>query len=185
MIYNIIIYGHILIYTLMAFIDSNRIFLEPFKTALGEANMALDWGTMEGIYFIEPPQEMGKTYELRIQKITVKVVASGLFGGGFATMSELTNGLQMAFIDKEDNRENLLPAAIKKDTDWAGLSYDVDIKSRGVGNEYLTGRWQNDKVPIIIKNGEKLAWIITDDLSSLDEAIITIEGEFKRIPYIE
>lgn len=169
----------------MAFIESNRIFFEPFKTALGEANMALDWGTMEGIYFIMPPQEMGKSFELHIQKITIKVVASGLFGGGFATMSELANGLQMVFIDKDDNRENLLPASIKKDTDWAGLSYDVNIKSRGVGNEYLTGRWQNDKTPIIIKSQEKLAWVANDDLSSLDELIVTVEGEFKRIPYIE
>ena len=169
----------------MAFIDSNRIFFEPFKTALGEANMAQDHSLVEGIYYIQPPQEIGKTYELHIQKLAIKIIASGVFGGGFATMSELPNGMQLVFFDKDDNRENLLPAPIKKDTDWEGAAFDVNIKSHGVGNEYLTGRWQNDKTQIIIKDGEKLAWSLNDNFSSLNEMKKIAEGEFKRIPYIE
>lgn len=169
----------------MAFADKNRIFFEPFSDAGSNPNMAGDYSVVEGSFFIEPPQEMGKTFELHIQKITAKVVAGGLFAGGFATMAVLTNGLQLTYEDKDANRENLLPAPIKKDTDWAGLSYDVNIKSTGPGNEYLTGRWQNDKTQIIINDGEKLCWIINDNLSSLDEVTIVAEGEYKRIPHIE
>ena len=103
--------------------------------------------------------------------------SASTYGAGTA----LTNGLTLAVTDSANNVVvPLTPDPILTNTHWGKVSYDVDVKQWGIGDEVLLCRWSFDKFAgddgITLDDGAKLVLFCNDNLSGLTDQRITVEG---------
>lgn len=102
----------------------------------------------------------------------------GGIGGG------LTNGVKFYVTDENDVQivDLLDGLPIKTNAEWSRVMYDVRIDRVGVGDDCLSGRWTFAKFMtgngLHLSNGEKLVCEVQDDLSSLVDFSVTIEGHW-------
>ncbi|MEW8120070.1 MAG: hypothetical protein AB2792_23160 [Candidatus Thiodiazotropha sp.] len=98
--------------------------------------------------------------------------------------SALTNGIEVKCIDEHDRVFNDLTAGIpiKTNAQWAAACFDAELKTWGAGDELLGVRWTFAKagVPVLLKPGERLSFLLNDDLTGIVAHTFFAQGHIPR-----
>ena len=117
----------------------------------------------------------------KITRIIVNIVDNGppspsVYGNSVV----MENGLNLLFIDRNNNQQSLIEQPVKKNSDWRKYCHDVESDEAGGGEGRVSVRWTFDKsgLPIKMRRNERLIMRVADDLTDLVGHYFHIQGHY-------
>ncbi|MCP4897895.1 MAG: hypothetical protein GY906_13060 [bacterium] len=156
--------------------------LDTVGDGSGTRAMAIDYSSLDGLYYVKPPES--QVYVIEQMIITVEFDGSiradyyGDINGGLATGIEIKvlRGLDVIL-----DLTNGTP--IKTNADWRRLCFEVEEAPGQPGPSILTANWHfsSSGKPLFLngKLHDALFIAIHDDLSSLNEQSMFLNGHSK------
>lgn len=131
-----------------------------------------------GKFYITPPA--AEDYFITRMIVTVEDT-TGFAAAEYGNLgAALTNGVLVQISSDTKTTQSLTPAPVTTNALWGSFCYDVQLKSFGVGNEFLLVRWTFDRsgMPVFLQGSEnaELSVICQDDLSGLDVHRFLVQG---------
>jgi hypothetical protein len=101
----------------------------------------------------------------------------------FGNLNELTNGLRVWYKLKSTSQKLYLDAGypIKTNGGFAKLSFDVELKEKGSGDNVFTGLWDFKKHfgdELLLEKGGSFGITVQDDLTNIGVFTIFCKGFF-------
>lgn len=99
------------------------------------------------------------------------------FFGGLG--AALTNGCDFEFVDNGVTYDMLDGSPIKTNAHFGRISYDVELKAWGAGDDVLMARLSMDKFgpPVVLGPSQSFIFRVNDNLSALTNATICAQGQ--------
>lgn len=154
-------------------------FLDTNGDGTGDKNANGDYSVTEGIFYIKPP--VGEVYEIHRIIASIEDTA-GMQAQEFGNLgAPLTNGLVLRLSDDTGVLADITDGLpVKTNAQFGQISYDVELKTWGSGNELLLVRFTFEKSgqPIILRGdlGEKIEVVCNDNLSGLLSQYFSVQG---------
>lgn len=137
-----------------------------------------DFSSTASLFILQPP--LNEIYDVARLFVTIRdtMITAEKYGG---IASGLTNGINIDHREEGDIIKDLLGGFdIKTNIDWARFCYDVDLKTWGAGDEFVTVRWTFEKSgePLILHGGKAGRLVVTcnDDMTGLISHTFTAQG---------
>lgn len=137
-----------------------------------------DYSDTPELFKIQPPSNEIYIISRMIVMIRDTNISAEKYGG---IVGGLTNGINVDERVESKIDEDLLGGFnVKSNADWARVSYDVDLKSWGPGDEMIVMRWSFDKSGVPLKlDGYKSGRLVvtcSDDLTGLASHTFLVQG---------
>ena len=144
----------------------------------GTINMNVNGATTPVTFKIAPAE--GDT--LRVARVMIYVEDNGTFdsdkwGNGVV----LANGFNFKH-KKGDVTTDLLAFGITSSGEMASICHDIDHRSFGTGNEFVSFRWTFTKAGATLdldgNSGDELQVVVNDDMTDLVKMYVMAQGEY-------
>ena len=156
-------------------------FLTEAGDGTGAENAIGDYsggGLGEAQFHIVPPAST--IYEIHTMIITVE--DSAIAAAKYGNLTALTNGISVQKRQGDTTVEiditNGRP--IKRNADWGTFSFNADVKSWGVGNEFLLVCWNFDLTGARLRldgdAAERLTVVLNDNFTGVDSHLFFVHG---------
>lgn len=121
---------------------------------------------------------------VEIHRMIVMVRDTGAFDAAdYGNSIALTNGIDVLVYDANEDTERSFVGGkkIKNNIGWGALCFDADVKTWGIGDEFLLVRWTFAKsgAPLRLQKSDKLVVRLNDDFSGLVDQTFQIQGVIK------
>ena len=128
-------------------------------------------------FFVRPPP--GEFW--RISRMIVFIEDTKIIAAQYGNQGLIPNGVRLYVANDHGELNDLMDGgSINTSAEWAEYCFDADVKTWGVGNEFMPVRWTFTKagVPIRLDGSkrERLAILIQDDLSGLATHEFIVQG---------
>lgn len=151
--------------------------LDTVGDGTGAKNAIGDYSLTPTKFLIKPaPGEV-----FTIARMLGHVEDSGTFdSGSYGNGIVLTNGITVSYKCGVREVDLMDGMSVITNADWAGVCYDVNISSFGLGNEYLNFRWTFEKTGTWIElngdYGDELCVNLNDNFTALVGQYFTVQG---------
>ena len=152
-------------------------YLDTNGNGTGTKNAIGNYGTATSFYIT--PDSIRQRFILHRVLYYIEDDAQGIDLSTYGGITALTNGILVRNIRANGDIYDLTDGvAIKTNGDIARICYDVTISAFPANNNFVTGRWTFSKsgAPIILNHGDKLEFLMRDNLSTLVAHYFMIQG---------
>lgn len=146
----------------------------------GDVNANGDYSAVAKRFYIQPPA--GERFDI-YRVVGMIEDTQGFRAENYGHLPDpLENGIIIRVQDDDGTKVDITDGRpIKRNADWGSRCYDVDLKTWGVGNEYLVFRWTFERCgsPEFLNGdlNERLEMVFNDDLRGLVEHHFVAEGQ--------
>ena len=151
--------------------------LDTVGDGSGTSNIALSNGAVTPVTFKIVP-EAGEL--VKIARIMIFVEDTGTFDSGdWGNAVTLTNGFNFK-LKRDGVTSDLLGFSIKTTGEMSSICHDLDHRSFGSGNEFVSFRWTFTKAGTTVNlyNDDELQLVVNDDMTDLVKMYIHAQGVY-------
>ena len=151
--------------------------LDTVGDGSGTSNIALADGSSTPVIFRIVPED-GEL--VKIARLMIFVEDTGTFDSGdWGNGITLTNGFNFK-LTRDGVTTDLLGFGIKTTGEMSSICHDLDHRSFGSGNEFVSFRWTFTKAGATVNlyNDDELQLVINDDMTDLVKMYVHAQGVY-------